>query len=177
PYAGGNSLIYRDWADYLPSTVEVIALELPGRASRLKDPPFASVRALVEALPDVVLPLLDVPFCFFGHSMGALIAFELARRLGSGFNCSPSKLFVSGRRSPRIPKKDPVTYNLPRAEFIEELKRLEGVPKEVLAHDELLELVIPLLRSDFRMTETYEYVEALPLRCPMTAFGGVQDDE
>jgi surfactin synthase thioesterase subunit len=177
PYAGGTALVYRDWAGYLPLNVQVIPVELPGRGARLNEPPFVSLPVLIDALTEAILPLLDAPFAFFGHSMGAVIAFELARRLRRQHDREPQVLFASGRRAPQIADSDPVTYNLPRSEFISELHRLDGTPKEVLEHAELMELIIPLLRADFQLIQTYEYLSDVPLRSPITVYGGLQDDE
>ena len=175
PYAGGAAVVYRNWGEILPVTVQVIPVELPGRGARLKEAPFVSLPALIGDLSEVILPLLDMPFVFFGHSMGAVIAFELAQCLRRKYDCEPQAVFVAGRRAPQIPDSDPVSYNLPKEEFIEELSRLEGTPKEVLEHAELMELMIPLLRADFQLVQTYNYVQDVPLRCPIIVYGGMQD--
>jgi medium-chain acyl-[acyl-carrier-protein] hydrolase len=177
PYAGGTASIYRSWANHLPSTTQVIPIELPGRGGRLSEPPFVSFTPLVSALAEAMLPLLDAPFGFFGHSMGAVISFELARYLRRAYGREPHALCASGRRAPHVPDTDPVTYNLPHDEFIEELRRIDGTPTEVLEHAELMELMLPLLRADFQLIQTYEYIEGDPLRCPIFAYGGLQDDE
>jgi medium-chain acyl-[acyl-carrier-protein] hydrolase len=177
PYAGGTASIYRNWANNLPPTIQVIPVELPGRGGRLSEPPFVSFTHLVSALAEAMLPLLDAPFGFFGHSMGAIISFELARYLRSSSGREPDALFAAGRRAPHVPDTDPVTYNLPHDEFIEELRRIDGTPSEVLEHAELMELMIPLLRADFQLVQTYEYMAGDPLRCPIFAYGGLQDDE
>jgi medium-chain acyl-[acyl-carrier-protein] hydrolase len=177
PYAGGGALVYRDWADHLPSTVQVIPVELPGRGARLKEPPFLSLPPLIDALAELIIPLLDVPFCFFGHSMGALIAFELTRRLHRQYGVNPQLLFVSGRRPPQIPDSDPATYDLPNDEFIAELQRINGISKEVLEHRELMEIFTPLLRADFRLTQTYEYIDGMLIQCPIIAYGGLDDPD
>jgi surfactin synthase thioesterase subunit len=175
PYAGGTALIFKKWADLLPSTVEVISVELPGRGVRLKEPPFVSVPALIDALEVAIRPLLDKPFVFFGHSMGAIITFELARSLHRRHGREPQALFISGRRAPQVPSSQPITYNLPKDEFIEELVKLDGTPKEVIEHTELMEMLIPLLRADFQLVQTYEYVPDTPLRCPITVYSGLRD--
>jgi medium-chain acyl-[acyl-carrier-protein] hydrolase len=175
PYAGGTASVYRNWGDLLPSTVQVIPVELPGRGNRLKEHPFVSLPRLTDVLAETMLPLLDSPFAFFGHSMGAVIAFELARCLRRQQAPEPQAIFVSGRNAPQISDPDPVTYNLPKDEFIEELGKLDGTPKEVLEHAELMELMIPLLRADFQVVQTYEYRAEPPLRCPIIGYGGLQD--
>jgi len=175
PYAGGGAQTYRTWPHNLPDTVEVCAVELPGRGRRLREPPYYQLSSMVSDLLLALCPYLDKPFAFFGHSMGALISFELARMLRQRGWPEPAQIFVSARRSPQIPDIDPPTYNLPEDEFIAEIRRLNGTPHEVLEHPELLQLLIPILRADFAVCQTYAYVPDLPLSCPITAFGGRQD--
>jgi medium-chain acyl-[acyl-carrier-protein] hydrolase len=175
PYAGGTALIFKKWTDFLPSGVQVVAVELPGRGARLREPPFVSLPALIDELKEVTRPLLDKPFVFFGHSMGAIIAFELARALGRKYGHQPQALFVAGCRAPQVPNRKPITYNLPHEEFMEELVKLDGTPKEVIEHTELMEFMTPLLRADFQLVQTYEYLAGAPLQCPITAYGGLQD--
>jgi medium-chain acyl-[acyl-carrier-protein] hydrolase len=175
PYAGGSSLIYRQWPEGLPADVELCAVQLPGRGSRLREPAFRQMPTLVERLAEVLPPLFDRPFAFFGHSMGASMAFELARRLRSDHAPEPCHLFVSGRRAPQTPDTDPPSYQLPEPVFIEELRRLNGTPQEVLEHPEMMQLLLPVLRADFELIQTYTYEPGPPLTCPISAFGGLQD--
>jgi medium-chain acyl-[acyl-carrier-protein] hydrolase len=177
PYAGGGTPIYRNWPQLLPAEVEVCMAQLPGRGSRIKETPFYKVGPMVEAIADAAEPYLDRPFAFFGHSMGAIISFELARTLRMRGWAMPSHLFVSGRAAPQLPLDRAKTYDLPDPVFHEKLRRLNGTPAEVLEHPELMELMMPLLRADFSVVETYEYTPGEPLACPITAFGGVQDAE
>jgi len=175
PYAGGTSHIYRNWSTQIPSLIDICPVHLPGRARRLNEDPFRSVIPLAEAAAEALLPYTDKPYAFFGHSMGALISFQLARRYRQQNRPLPVHLFVSGSRAPQLPDPDPPTYNLSDAEFVAELRRLNGTPPDVLEHAELLELMLPLLRADFELCQTYAYEEAPPLNCPITAFGGLQD--
>jgi medium-chain acyl-[acyl-carrier-protein] hydrolase len=175
PYAGGNAMVFRDWAAKLPPGVEVSAVQLPGRGNRMQEPPMTRLAELVEAMAPALLPHLDQPFVFFGHSMGATLSFELARWLRRERGPSPLKLFVSGRSAPQLNKTHPPIHDLPQPELVEELKRLNGTPHEVLEHPELMELMLPLLRADFCVCDTYEYTEAPPLDCPITVFGGLED--
>ena len=177
PYAGGSALAFRKWPQHLPPGVEVWAAQLPGRGSRIREPPYSSLTAMVEDLAVAIRPHLDRPFAFFGHSMGAMISFELARLLRRQGGAAPAHLFVSGRRAPQIPDTDPPTYNLPDAELVEELRRLNGTPPEVLEHPELMGLMLPLLRADFEVVETYSYQPGPPLDCRLSAFGGLQDED
>jgi medium-chain acyl-[acyl-carrier-protein] hydrolase len=177
PYAGGGASIFRTWSEGFPPEIEVCPVQLPGRENRLMETPFTSLPELVERLADELLPYLNRPFAFFGHSMGALISFELARYLRAKGYGSPVHLFVSGHRAPQLPDPDPPSYGLPDAAFIEELRRLKGTPEEVLDNNELLHLLFPLLRADFALCETYRYTHENPLNCPISAFSGLQDSE
>jgi medium-chain acyl-[acyl-carrier-protein] hydrolase len=175
PYAGGSTLIFRKWREALPSNVELCSIELPGRSTRLREAAFTTIGPLVEAIAQVISPYLDKPFAFFGHSMGAIVSFELSRYLRRRHQVIPARLFISGRRAPQIPDDEPPTYNLPEPEFIEELRRLNGTPREILEHPELMQLILPLLRADFAVCQTYIYKPEPPLSCPISVFGGLQD--
>ena len=168
-------MVYRNWHTFLPESIGVYAAQLPGRGDRLTEPPFLDLPVLIDPLAEAIKPYLDKPFAFFGHSMGALIAFELARKLRSEYGVEPAHLFVSGRRAPHLPDSEPVTYNLEEAEFIEELRRLNGTPREMLENPELMQLMGPALRADFRVCQTYVYTDGPRLRCPITVFGGLKD--
>ncbi len=159
PYVGGGALIFRTWPNSLPATAEVCPVELPGRGTRLKETPFTRLLPLVQALAQALLPHLDKPFAFFGHSMGALISFELTRQLRRLYGLVPLHLFVSAHRAPQLPDPDPPIHTLPEAEFMEELRCLNGTPKEVLEQPELMELMLPILRADFALCETYIYAK------------------
>jgi surfactin synthase thioesterase subunit len=141
----------------------------------LKEPPFFSLSSLVQAAAAAIIPRLDMPFALFGHSMGSLIAFELARLIRRECGLSPVHMFVSGRGAPHTAGSEPVRHTLPDHEFMESLRELNGMPEEVLAHGELMGVLLPILRADFSVCETYEYSPDVPLDCPITAFGGLQD--
>lgn len=175
PYAGGGALAYRTWVQDLPAGVDLCPVQLPGRESRLLEQPYTRIGALVQTLLDVLWPYFDRPFAFFGHSLGALIGFELARQLRQQRGLSPAHLFVSGRRAPQLPDPDHPIHCLPEAEFVEELRRLGGTPEAVLQDADMLQLVLPVLRADFAMCETYAYAGWDPLDCPITGLGGWQD--
>nr|BBH87125.1 thioesterase [Thermosporothrix sp. COM3] len=178
PYAGGSAAIYRTWPELFPPDIEVCPVQLPGRENRLFEEPFSALPPLVEELGKVLKPFLDRPYAFFGHSMGALISFELTRLIRrQGEQQEPVHLYVSGHRAPHLPDPLPPCYHLPTEAFLEELKRLKGTPEEVLRTPELLELLLPLLRADFAVSETYRYTEGQPLACPVTALGATHDSE
>jgi len=175
PYAGGNAGVYRSWAGKLPANVEMIAIQLPGRGNRRQEKPLSSLTELVELLGVALAGSLNEPFVFFGHSMGALVAFELARLLRREGRALPRHMFISGRSAPQLNRCHRLLYNLPESELLQELKQLEGTPRELLEHPELMEMMLPILRSDFSICDTYDYAEAAPLACPISAFGGFQD--
>lgn len=177
PYAGGAALTFRTWRDSLPMAFEVCPVELPGRGKRITSAPFTRLQFLVQAIVIALLPYLDKPFAFFGHSMGGLVSFELARLLRKKYNKSPVHLFVSGYRAPQVPDPDPPIHGLPEPEFLEELRRLNGTPEALLENTELMQLLLPAIRADFAVIETYAYIPESPLDCPITAFGGLQDRE
>ncbi len=176
PYAGGGAIIYRPWVQEMPPHIEVCPVQLPGREQRLREKPFTRITPLVEALAEALEPLLDdLPCAFFGHSMGAVIAYVLTHRLAR--QRRPTQLLVSARRAPQLPREEEPTYDLPPAKFRARLRELNGTPQEVLDHDELMELMEPLLRADFELNETFPADGRTPLDVPITAFGGVTDHE
>jgi medium-chain acyl-[acyl-carrier-protein] hydrolase len=177
PYAGGNSAVYRGWSDIISPTIEICGVQIPGRGTRIHEKPYTDLRLLVSAVSSALQPCLDKPFALFGHSMGASLAFEFANLLERNYRMEPVHLFVSGCRAPRVPGHSPITYNLPEEEFLEHLRRLNGTPREVFEHAELMQLMVPLLRADFQLIQTYKYHETPPLDCPITAFGGIEDEE
>ena len=175
PYAGGGAYVFHTWPGGLPPTVEVCAIQLPGRGVRLREKSCREMNSLVSALAVALAPLLDKPFAFFGHSLGAWVAFELAHRLRRERHVEPVHLFVSGAGAPHLPQRQTPLHNLPEEEFLDALRHLNGTPEEVLESDELVRLIAPTLRADFAIYETYSYVRRPLLTCPVTAFGGLGD--
>jgi len=176
PYAGGGASIYRQWSSGLPAQVEVNAIKLPGRESRFSDPAFDQLETLLDALGPVLEPYLDKPFAFFGHSMGAMIAFELTRRLREQRRPLPLHLFISGRRGPIVPAREEPMYELPDDAFLEELKRRYGDANNALDNPELVPLILPLIRADCTLCDRYAYSPQATLDIPISAFGGVNDN-
>jgi medium-chain acyl-[acyl-carrier-protein] hydrolase len=177
PYAGGNAWTFYKWPESLPAWIELCALQLPGRGNRMREKPFASLLPLVEAIAPEIDSYLDKPFAFFGHSMGAMIGFELSRHLRRERGLLPEQLFISGRRAPQLDLTERNLNNLSDSEFLDSLRDLNGTPKEVLEHRELMQLMSGLLRADFAVCQTYTYGPEPPLDCPITAFGGLSDRE
>ncbi len=178
PYAGGGASTFAPWARLFPPTVEVCAVQLPGRETRLGEAPYRQFNPLIEATAQALLPYLDKPFALFGHSLGALICFELAHYLRRQASIQPTHLFVSGRRPPHMPSREPALHHLPDAAFISQVQqRYNGIPPVILQEKELLELFLPILKADFELLEDYQYTQAAPLDCPISAFGGRQDGQ
>jgi len=176
PAAGSGASRYRDWPAQLPDEVEVVSVQLPGRESRFTDKPIESMGQLIGPLLDGLASCLTRPFALFGHSMGALIAFELARRMRRS-GLIPVHLFASGCRAPHLPRRSPDWHTLADAEFIAKIEALGGIPPELLADREFLNAMLPTLRSDCTLSETYVCRPELPLSCPVSAFGGLADEE
>lgn len=176
PFAGGGASAYRGWGQALP-TVELYPVRLPGREARLGEPAFAVMRDLVESLADEIAPFDDKPFALFGHSMGALVSFELARALRRRGARPPAMLFLSAHRAPHLPLRRLPLAGMNDAEFLEALRRFGGTPPEVFAHQELLDIVLPTLRADFTLCDGYRHVPEAPLDCPFILYAGRQDSE
>jgi medium-chain acyl-[acyl-carrier-protein] hydrolase len=176
PFAGGGASRYRDWPKYFPDDVEVVPIQLPGRESRFCEPAIDSVEVLADQLVDGISGYLDRPFALFGHSMGAFIAFELARRLRQS-SLEPVHFFASGCRAPHLPSRSPNRHGLTDSQFIAALRQLNGIPPDLLENTEFIDLLLPMIRSDFKLAETYRFRPQLPLCCPVSAFGGRDDDE
>ncbi len=174
PYAGGGSSIYRHW-DF-NEDIEVHAAILPGRETRFTEMPISQMDLLVSELSYEFREYLYTPFAFFGHSMGALIAYELAHKIQQDYGISPTHLFLSGRSAPQLENQQPLLHNMPREMFLKKLRSLGGTPKEILENPEALELYEPVLRGDFKLCDTYNFINREPLKCPMSILGGYQDN-
>lgn len=177
PYAGGAASVYESWHGAFGDDVEVCAIELPGRQARMAEPAFTRLDALVEALATAIGDELDVPYALFGHSLGSLIAFELARELRRRGAGEPCALFLSGCPSPRRPRDLPPLHDAPDAQVFTWLRTLGGLPDEVTEEPDLLEFFLPTIRADFALLETYEYEPDRPLAAPVVALAGREDTE
>jgi medium-chain acyl-[acyl-carrier-protein] hydrolase len=175
PHAGGGASFYSSWAEELPSAVDVCPVQFPGREHLHLVKPFSDLGSLVRELSTALRPYLDLPFAFYGHSMGALVSFELARQLRRQFLPQPCHLFVSSHRAPQLIDSFSAIHELPDSEFLCQVQGLHGTPDAVLTNPELLELFIPLLRADFALCESYLYYEEPPLECSISCFGGIDD--
>ena len=175
PYAGAGSSIFNTWAGLLPE-IELYLVHLPGRDKRIRETLHERLSPLVEQLTKALIPHLDKPFAFFGHSMGALVSFEVARQLRRKHAPQPIHLFVSARQPPHKPDPHLDLYQLPEDDFLTATENLYGALPDVIKQDhDVLELFLSIMRADLTMLGTYQYVHESPLDCPISAFGGLHD--
>jgi surfactin synthase thioesterase subunit len=176
PHAGGTAASFRLWPGGLPPTLAVWGIQLPGRPGRLQDAPIDSIPALVAALTDALLPHLGQPFAMFGHSMGAVLAFETAAALGRMGAPLPQHLILSSRRPPHRQGTEPDMHRLDDAAFVAEIdRRYGGIPAELLHDRDVMALLLPGLRADITALETHRPTHCAPLDVPITACGGTED--
>jgi medium-chain acyl-[acyl-carrier-protein] hydrolase len=179
PYSGGNSSLFRSWQCHAPCGLRIWPVQIPGRGERLQEGAQVELRPLVEQLASELTPVFQSRFALFGYSMGALIAFELARLLEVRLpnHRGPELLIVAARGSPSLPDHRPTTFDLPEEDFVNELRRLKGTPTELLDNAELMQLMLPTVRADFQLVQTYRYHPGPRLRCPILAMGAAADLE
>ncbi|AEW99631.1 thioesterase II family protein [Streptantibioticus cattleyicolor] len=173
--AGAGAASYAGWRALAPDGVRVCPLQPPGRAERFAEPPHAGAPALVDALLDAIGDVFTGDYALFGHSMGAVVAFELARRLQAEGRTPPAHVFVSGRAAPYLPEPNRPIHDLPLDALIDELRVIGGTPEEILAEPELMARLQVLLRADFAVNETYRCRADEPIDAPLTVFGGDRD--
>lgn len=177
-YAGAGANVYRSWAGMPFEHVEIAAVQLPGREARMREEPFTSAKPLVAALARELAPELGgKPFLFFGHSMGALVSFELTRELRRQAKPMPRALFLSGHRAPgaAAEPRDRVMHRMSDEDLVCELRGMNGTAEGVMDHAEMLALLLPIFRADFSVCETWRHQEEAPLDVPVHALGGVDD--
>ncbi|MFF7230854.1 alpha/beta fold hydrolase [Streptomyces sioyaensis] len=176
PHAGGSTSLYRAWSGLLPPAIEPVLVCPPGREDRLDEPLPQDMDELVEGLAEAAAGLLDRPWAVFGHSMGATVGHELVLRLLKEGHRAPEHLFVSAREAPQYHRGGTV-HLLDEEALSAELVRLGGTPPELLEMPEVRQLVLPVVRGDYRLIETYQASPSGPVPCPLTALMGAQDDE
>lgn len=175
PYAGSGASVYNSWIDELPADISVCPVQFPGRENLHSRPPYLQLPPLVDELSGIVANHLDLPFVFYGHSMGALVGFELTRRLRKHQLRQPLHLLVSSYPAPQLAGHALMIHRLPDSEFLTQVRELRGTPDAVFGNSELIELVAPLLRADFASCESYVYYSEPPLECSISCFGGADD--
>jgi surfactin synthase thioesterase subunit len=176
PYAGGGAAQFLRWRKVIPQWLDVVPLTLPGHDGRLHEPPRTDLCALAAELAVDIEPVINEPYALVGHSMGAWLAYELARALRRRRARLPALLIVAAARAPHLPLDGSLVYTLPDEELIDALdQRYGGIPAAVRNNPELLRLVLPALRADLQMVETYEYCEEAPLEVEIFTLGGSDD--
>lgn len=175
-HAGAGAAMFRTWPEHLPAGIELACPSLPGRDARAMEAPLADMRALVADLAGTVLPLLDLPYCLYGHSLGAFVAFDLAHELAVLGAPPPRHLFVAAQRAPRLPHPQEPIYRLPDADFLEAVRsRHDALPAALLADPAMRSYLTRLLRADFTLVEAYRRAAREPLSCGITVFGATED--
>jgi len=175
PYAGAGASVFREWPARLPEEIEVVGVQLPGRENRFSEPRFDRISSALGPLCESIRELSDKPFYFFGHSMGALLAFELTRALQLAGAAMPFHLVVSGMRAPHLPGREEPHHLMDDETLLRKIVEYNGTPKELLREPELMRFFLPQLRDDFALFETYQYLPGVTVRCSLTALGGDRD--
>lgn len=176
PHAGGTASFFHAWKKAFDPAVEVLVCHYPGRQQRFREPAVDSMDELADAVCEALLPFLDAPLALFGHSMGAGLAYEVTLRLEAEHRFRPSGLFLSGSRAPHLRRPNSVHADGDEA-ILAEMRRLGGTEGAVLDDPELCELLLPALRADFRIADTYRASSARPVHCPVRAYVGDSDPD
>jgi medium-chain acyl-[acyl-carrier-protein] hydrolase len=178
PFAGGSAGAFFNWSKHLPTDLEVRTLQLPGRESRHREAPLRSINVAAAEIVQSLDGILDRPFSFFGYSLGGLLAFETIRRLRAKNMPQPRRLFVAASSAPQCEHAaKPPIHLRSDAEFLDELRKFQGTPEAVLRNPELLNFLLPMLRGDFAMLETYVSRDEPPLSVPIAVYGGIDDPD
>jgi medium-chain acyl-[acyl-carrier-protein] hydrolase len=176
PYAGATAAAYRPWNAMMPPNIELVVVELPGRL-HLRDKPPEDMKAIVDTIYPQILPFLDKPFAIFGHSFGSIVSYEVTKRLQTENKKLPTKLFVSARRAPHLPSRFRQASGLPDQEFIDEMQNMyQAIPEAVLKEKELLKMLLPILKVDIRINETYIGKLDPLLNVPLQVYYGTKDN-
>lgn len=176
PHAGAGSVLYRDWSADFPDSIDVCAIEPPGRFPRRKERSIDDVFEFARALRPALDPYLDVPFAIFGYSLGALMAFEVAREIRRHRKLEPVHLFAAAQKAPHMPYRMRAISREPKLSFVREIEERYGALEPLVKEDpETLDMVVEIMRADLGMLENYRYLEEEPFRCPMIAIGGKDD--
>lgn len=174
PYAGGDGTVFRSWPELLDESIEAVGVEYPGRGRLFCEELVTDAGKLADILLDSIRPLLDLPFALYGHSNGAIIAYELSKRLSSVLLREPEMIFLAAKRSPGLGKEEPI-HNLPTQEFVDVLRSYRGTPDVILNTPGLMDVYLPVLRADFALGETYCLGASAPIEAPCCLFAGAED--
>ena len=176
PFAGGGASAFADWQNLFPATIETYAVQFPGRETRWGEAPFATLGELVVAIVDELMPAVQPPFAFVGHSMGGVVAYEVTRLLQRRGGKPPVHLFLAATTPPHV-RRETGMHLLPDDEFLQRLHTFGGLPQALLNNQEFLDLLLPIIKNDFRLYEQHVVEPGEPVRMPITVFGGLQDSE
>lgn len=177
PYAGGSSSIYYNWGKYLNQSIKLYPVELKGRGKRFQEDFYENLEDTVDDIfHNIKNLIIDNDYAIYGHSMGSLLAYELYYKINKMGARKPKHIFFSGNKPPNIPRDKENIHTLPKREFLNEIVKLGGTPEEVLSSNELLEIVLPILKNDFKVIETYDYIEKTnKIECNISVFNGKED--
>jgi medium-chain acyl-[acyl-carrier-protein] hydrolase len=175
-YAGGSMSVYRTWSEHIKNA-DLVTIQLPGRENRFTEALITEMDLIIDNLYENFSDFDNKPYVFFGHSLGALIAFEFAKKLQKQGPLGLKHLIVSGSRAPHLPIRRRLIYNLPDQELFSEIQKYNGIPENLLAEKDLLmNIMLPIIRADFTISDIYQCSTETKLKIPITVFGGRDDD-
>lgn len=177
PYAGGSGRVFGAWQDIFHPDIKIVSIDYPGRGTRMREPLLESIARIADDVAETIASDCRSRYALFGHSMGSLVAFELCHRLIHRYGSRPALLAVSGHRAPGTARRTRAIHDATDADFIAHLRELGATPPEVIAADDLMALLLPILRADFRACETYVPERRGALSVPIVAYGGLDDVE
>jgi len=175
-YAGGGASVFRRWANKLPDSIELFAIQMPGREERFAEPPVENLVTMTAESVNAIRSYLNKPFALFGHSLGGRVAYEVAYAL-LGDGLSPQHLIISATRAPEFPRETNI-YQLPDKQFIEAISKNNGIPDVILQDDDMMQLLLPRIRADYRVIGTMPVLDPnqqIKLNCPIATLGGQND--
>jgi surfactin synthase thioesterase subunit len=176
PFAGGSSVFYKDFSKYLPDSVKVVAIDLPGHGRKMAQPLLTSLHDMAVVIFQQIDKQLTEPYAILGHSMGTLLTYLVSKRIKQANLPLPIHLFVSGRAGPSIPLKETNWHLLPTPEFLAKVMPYGGIPRQIAADKALMELFVPIMRADFQALAEYQYAAEAPLEIPITVLIGSEED-
>jgi surfactin synthase thioesterase subunit len=175
PCACAGASFFRTWMPQFPTEVDFLPIQLPGRETRFTEKRYEAMSELIPDLVQGLRPLLDKPYIFFGHSLGALITYNLTRALQEAGVPGPQHIYVAAYRAPHMPNPNPQLHYLSDSAFLQALMEYRGMPEEVRKNAEILKLLAPIAKADFKLHETYLHQPGKQLDCPITVLGGSED--
>lgn len=177
PHSGASGFVFRCWADHLPEEVELYGVHLPGRVHRLREPCLRNLGLAAKTMAQVFRPIFAEPFALFGHSLGASLVYELCHEISEHERSNLRGLYVSGTPAPHVQRRHGSYHRLSDEELKRQLQAYEGTSVEILGNEELMELSLPIIRSDLEMGEMWTSPPRHPLECPLYCYGGIADPE